>query len=186
MALIIFTMAFNAGLIPSYLNVQSLGLINNPLVLIIPNCFHAFNCVVMISFLRELPYELVEAAIVDGASEPRILIDVILPLSKPVLASIALFTAVEVWNSFFSAQIYIRDREWWPIALVLKEILATATTDVLEGTMDPVALMEAEQVIQSKTIQYASVLISSLPIMCIYPFLQKYFAKGVMVGSVKG
>lgn len=186
MALIIFNMVFNAGMIPNYLNIKSLGLLDNIWVLILPGCFTAFHCVVMMSFLRELPYELIEAAMADGASEPFILTKVVLPLSKPVLASVALFLAVNTWNSYFSAQMYIRDRDLWPVALVLKEILATATTDVLEGGMDPVALMEAEQEIQSKTIQYATVIISTLPIMCVYPFLQKHFAKGVMVGSVKG
>lgn len=185
MALIIFNMVFNAGMIPNYLNIKSLHLLDNIWVLILPGCFTAFNCVVIMSFLRELPYELIEAAMVDGASEPFILTKVVLPLSKPVLASIALFLAVNTWNSYFSAQMYIRDRDLWPVALVLKEILATAS-NVMESTMDPVALMEAEQEIQTKTIQYATVVISTLPIMCVYPFLQKHFAKGVMVGSVKG
>ena len=186
MALIIFNMVFNAGMIPNYLNIQMLGLLDTLWVLILPGCFTAFNCVVMMSFLRELPYELIEAAMVDGGSEPYILSKVVLPLSKPVLASVALFLAVGSWNSYFSAQIYIRDSDLWPIALVLKEILASATTDILEGGMDPMALMEAEQQIQEKTIQYATVVVSTLPIMCVYPFLQKHFAKGVMVGSVKG
>ena len=186
MALIIFCMVFNAGMIPSYLNIKSLGLLDSLWVLILPGCFTAFNCVVMMSFLRELPYELIEAAMADGASEPYILTKIVLPLSKPVLASVALFLAVGSWNSYFAAQLYIRDSDLWPVALVLKEILASATTDILEGAMDPMALQEAEQEIRSKTIQYASVVISTLPIMCVYPFLQKHFAKGVMVGSVKG
>ena len=186
MSLLIFTMVFSAGMIPSYLNIQSLGLLNNLLVLILPGCFNAFNCIVMMSFLRELPYELVEAAMADGASEPYILTKIVLPLSKPVLASVSVFLAVGVWNSYFGAQLYIKDRDLWPLALVLKEILETASTSSLESGMDPLALEAAEDVIQSKTLQYAALVISTVPIMCVYPFLQKHFAKGVTVGGVKG
>ena len=184
--LLIFTMMFSAGMIPNYLNMQSLGLLNSLWVLILPGAFTAFNCVIMMSFLRELPYELVEAAMADGASEPYILTKIIVPLSKPVLASIALFLVVGSWNSYFGAQIYLRDRELWPVSLVLKDILQTSSTAILEGSMDPLALEAAQATIRSKTIQYASVVISTVPIMCVYPFLQKYFAKGVMVGGVKG
>lgn len=186
MSLLIFTMVFNAGMIPGYLNMQSLGLLNTLWVLILPGTFNTFNCVIMMSFFRELPYELVEAAMVDGGSEPYILSRIVVPLSKPVLASVTLFLAVGAWNSYFGAQIYIQNRELWPIALVLKEILTAASTAILEAGNDPVAMSLAGEKVESKIIQYASVIISTLPIMCIYPFLQKYFAKGVMVGSVKG
>ncbi len=184
--LMIFTMVFNAGMIPNYLNIKSLGLIDTLWALILPGAFTAFNCVIMMSFLRELPYELVEAAMVDGASEPFILARIVVPLSKPVLASVALFLAVGAWNSYFGAQIYIKNRDLWPISLVMKEILTTASTDLLEEGMDPLALEIAQARIKSTTIQYATVVISTVPIMCVYPFLQRYFAKGVMVGSVKG
>lgn len=186
MSVLIFTMVFSAGMIPNYLNMQDLGLLNSLWVLILPGTFNTFNCVIMMSFLRELPYELVEAAMVDGGSEPYILRKVVIPLSKPVLASVTLFLAVGAWNSYFGAQIYIQDRNLWPIALTLKEILMAASTAILEAESDPAALGAVGTEIESKTIQYASVIISTLPIMCIYPFLQKYFAKGVMVGSVKG
>ena len=186
MAILIFTMVFSAGMIPNYLNIQELKLLDSLWVLILPGTFNAFNCVIMMSFFRELPYELVEAAMVDGGSEPYIFSRLVLPLSKPVLASVTLFLAVGAWNAYFGAQIYIQDRELWPMALTLKEILVTASTALLEAESDPLALQQAQQEIQSKTIQYASVVISTLPIMCVYPFLQKYFAKGVMVGSVKG
>lgn len=186
MAILIFTMVFNAGMIPNYLNMQSLNLLDTLWVLILPGTFNTFNCVIMMSFFRELPYELVEAAMVDGGSEPYIFTRIVLPLSKPVIASVTLFLAVSAWNSYFGAQIYIRERELWPVALTLKEILVSASTQLLEGEADPAALEVALQSVQSKNIQYASVVISTLPIMCVYPFLQKYFAKGVMVGSVKG
>lgn len=186
MAILIFTMVFNAGMIPNYLNMQDMNLLNTLWVLILPGAFNTFNCVIMMSFLRELPYELVEAAMVDGGSEPYILRKIVVPLSKPVLASVTLFLAVGAWNSYFGAQIYIQNRELWPIALTLKEILMAASTAILEAGADPAALSAIGTEIESKTIQYASVIISTLPIMCVYPFLQKHFAKGVMVGSVKG
>ena len=186
MAIMVFTMVFNAGMIPNYLNMQDLKLLDTLWVLILPGTFNTFNCVIMMSFFRELPYELVEAAMVDGGSEPYILTKLVLPLSKPVLASVTLFLAVGAWNSYFGAQIYIQNRDLWPMALTLKEILVSASTQLLEAASDPAALENAQKEIQSKNIQYASVVISTLPIMCIYPFLQKYFAKGVMVGSVKG
>lgn len=186
MSILIFTMVFSAGMIPNYLNMQDLKLLNTLWVLILPGTFNTFNCVIMMSFLRELPYELVEAAMVDGGSEPYILSKIVVPLSKPVLASVTLFLAVGAWNSYFGAQIYIQDRNLWPIALTLKEILMAASTAILEAGADPAALGAVGTEIESKTIQYASVIISTLPIMCVYPFLQKHFAKGVMVGSVKG
>ena len=185
MTILIFTMIFHAGMVPGYINMKDLHLLNTLWVLILPGAFNTFNCVIMMSFFRELPYELVEAAMVDGGSEPYILTRLVLPLSKPVLASVTLFLAVGNWNSYFGAQIYIQNRDLWPLALTLKEILVSASTAILEAESDPGALSALGNEIQSKSIQYATVLISTLPIMCIYPFLQKYFAKGV-VGSVKG
>lgn len=183
MGIVIFTMVFNAGMIPNYLNMKELKLLDTYWALILPGSFSAYNCVIMINFFRQLPYELIEAAKIDGASEPHIFARIVLPLSKPVLASIALFLAVGMWNSYFGAQIYLRDRELWPMALMLKEILLQASTAVLDAGVDPEALGRA---VEPKTIQYACIIVSTVPIMCIYPFLQKYFAKGVMVGGVKG
>lgn len=183
MGIVIFTMVFNAGTIPNYLNIKELGLLDNLWALILPGAFTGFNCVVMINFFRQLPYELIESAGIDGASEPYIFTRIVLPLSKPVLASIALFLAVGAWNSYFGAQVYIRDRDLWPMALYLKELLTEATSAMLDAGADPGAI---GSVTNPKTIQYASIIISTVPIMCIYPFLQKYFAKGVMLGSVKG
>lgn len=183
MGIVIFTMVFNAGMIPGYLNIKELGLLDSLWAVILPGCFSAYNCIVMINFFRQLPYDLVESATIDGASEPYIFTRIILPLSKPVLASIALFLAVGAWNSYFSAQLYLRERELWPLALTLKELLTEATAAMLDAGSDPGALNGA---VQPKLVQYASIIISTVPIMCIYPFLQKYFAKGVMLGSVKG
>ena len=183
MGFIIFTMVFSAGMIPNYLNIKGLNMLDTFWAVILPSCFSAFNCIVMINFFRQLPYELVESATIDGASEPYILTRIIIPLSKPVIASISLFLAVSAWNSYFNAQVYLREAELWPMALTLKELLTQATTALMEAADDPGVM---DSLANPKTIQYASVIIATVPIMCVYPFLQKYFAKGVMVGSVKG
>ena len=185
MLMIIFIMVFSAGLVPSYLNMKELGLVNNLFAIIIPSCFTPFNCILMINFMKEIPGDLIDAAMVDGASEPYILFKIIVPLSRAVMASITLFLAVGYWNSYFSAQVYLRDRELWPLALVLKELLLEASTLMAEAGMDP-AVLDAFDNLQTVTIRYASIIVSVVPILCVYPFLQKYFAKGVMVGGVKG
>nr|WP_279611645.1 carbohydrate ABC transporter permease [Ruthenibacterium lactatiformans] len=186
MAIIIFTMVFNAGTIPGYLNMQELGLLNTYWAQIFPYAFSAFNCILMINSFRQIPYELIEAAQIDGASEPYIFFRIILPLSKPVLATIALFLAVGYWNNYFAAQLYCAlDRDVWPVAMVLKQIMSEASTAILEAAQDPAAAALASK-LGSKTIQYAAVVVTTVPIMCVYPFLQKYFAKGAMVGGVKG
>lgn len=187
MYLVIFCMIFSPGLVPTYLNIDGLGLNGTLWALILPGLFSPFNTIIMLNFFRGLPYELVEAAIIDGASEPRILGGIVVPLSKSVIASITLFVAVGSWNSYFSAQIYLAFKEeLWPMALFLKEMLNRAASSLLESGGDPAAIDAAQEIISSKTMQYASLVIATVPIMCIYPFLQKYFAKGVMVGSVKG
>lgn len=187
MGMILFTMVFHAGMIPNYLNMKNLGLLNTLWAVILPNTFSAFNCILMINFLRKTPQELIDAAQIDGASEPFILFKVVVPLSKAVISSITLFAAVGYWNSYFGAQIYIKDRELWPLALYLKELLLEASKALEEAANDPIAMELAnEQDIALITMQYASVVVSILPIICIYPFLQKHFAKGVMVGGVKG
>lgn len=186
MAIIIFTMVFNAGTIPGYLNMQELGLIGTRWAQIMPYAFSAFNCILMINSFREIPYEITEAAQIDGASEPYILFGIIVPLSKPVIATIALFLAVAYWNNYFAAQLYCAlNRDVWPLAMVLKQILSEASTAVLEAGNDPAAAEQLKN-ISGKAVQYAAVVVSMIPIMCVYPFLQKYFAKGVMVGGVKG
>ncbi len=179
--ILIFTMVFSAGMIPNYLNIKSLKMLNTHWPLILPG-ITAYNCIIMINFFRNLPYELVESAFIDGASEPYILTRVVLPLSMPVIASISLFLAVGTWNSYFNAQIYLKDRELWPMALYLRDMLTQLSSALEDAANDPGA---AEQ-INPKVVQYATIIISTLPIMSIYPFLQKHFAKGVMVGSIKG
>ena len=180
-SVLIFTMVFSAGMIPGYLNIKSMKMLNTHWPLILPG-ITAYNCIIMINFFRNLPYELVESAFIDGASEPYILTRVVLPLSMPVIASISLFLAVGSWNSYFNAQIYLKDRELWPMALYLRDMLTQLSTALEDAANDPGAVDQ----INPKVVQYATIIISTLPIMSIYPFLQKHFAKGVMVGSIKG
>lgn len=186
MSVVIFTMVFNAGTIPSYLNMQELGLINTYWAMIFPYAFSAFNCVLMINAFRGIPYELTEAAQLDGASDFYILTRIILPLAKPVIATVTLFLIVGYWNNYFAAQLYCAlNRDVWPVAMTLKQILTEASTAILESENDPAGAALAES-LSTITIQYASVVIATLPVILIYPFLQKYFAKGAMVGGVKG
>ncbi len=183
-AIIIITMVFNGGIIPKFLVMKSIGLYNNLLSLIIPSALSAFNIILMINFFQAMPESLLEAARIDGANEPRILAQIVVPLSKPILATIALFAAVGYWNNYFSAVMYIRKQELWPVQLVLREIVLANNTAALDAGNN---LAEAGgQAVYTKSLQYASLIVVMLPIMCVYPFLQRYFAKGVMLGAVKG
>ena len=142
--------------------------------------------IIYIAGIQSISADLMEAAQIDGASEPYIFFRIILPLSKPVLATIALFLAVGYWNNYFAAQLYCAlDRDVWPVAMVLKQIMSEASTAILEAAQDPAAAALASK-LGSKTIQYAAVVVTTVPIMCVYPFLQKYYIKGIVVGSVKG
>ena len=184
--ILIFTMVFSAGMIPGYLNMQELKLTSTIWSMIIPGAFSTFNCILMMNSFRELPVELIEAAEMDGASEPYILFRVVVPLSKAVIATIALFLMVGYWNSYMGAQIYCAlNRDVWPLAMILKQTLTEAATAVMNAKDDPAAKEMADK-LQGKAIQYAAVVVSTVPIMCVYPFLQKYFAKGALVGGVKG
>ena len=175
----IFSLMFSGGLIPNYYLVRSLGLIDSLWAVILPGAFSAYNMILMKNFLEALPDSLMEAASIDGASEPCILFKIALPLCKPILATLCLFIAVQYWNSYFTAMLYIRDRTKWTLQLVLREIVLA---NVQNGNNDPAQ----ENYIVSISIKYASLLVVMLPIMLVYPFLQKYFVKGVMIGAVKG
>ena len=180
MNLIIFTMFFNGGLIPNYFLIRSLGLLNSLWALILPSLLTAYYIILMKSFFESIPVSLEEAAKIDGASDIFILFRIIVPLSTPILATLSLFIAVGQWNSFFNAVIYIRDSSKWTLQLLLREIIMTAN---IYTTFDS---LEQEKHIMPETIKYAAVLVVMVPIMCIYPLLQKYFVKGIMVGAVKG
>lgn len=173
----VFTMYFGGGLIPYYLVIKSLNLYNNLNVLIIPQFLSIFNMLIMRSFFLKFPKEIEESARIDGASNFRIFVQIVLPLSKAVLATIALFIAVGQWNNWYSAMLYIADADKRPLAYALQIIIEKS-----KGSNSTIG--NQVQVI-GKSIQYAGIVVSVLPIMLIYPFLQKYFIKGITMGSVK-
>ena len=178
------TMYIGGGLIPMYFLVKGLGLLDNPLSQIIGVGVSYYNLVITKRYFdSSISQELYDAAYVDGATEWRILIRIVLPLSAPIMATIGLFRAVALWNSYFAGIVYIRDRELWPVQLVLREIILAANTSMLEAGGN---LAELDTNIPTISLQYASLLVVLIPIMCVYPFLQRYFAKGVMLGAVKG
>ncbi len=181
LALVLFTLLFTAGIIPNYLLVKQLGLINSYPSLILPGAISAFNLVVIRQFFMNLPPELLESARIDGANDLWILLRIILPLSKPVLAVIALFYGVAHWNDFFAATLYLNDSTKWPIQLVLRQYVLQGS--VLAGSVTPDPSQPAPP---AQTIQMAVVVIATVPILVVYPFLQRYFTKGVLSGAIKG
>jgi putative aldouronate transport system permease protein len=180
----VFTMYFSGGIIPTYLVVRQLGLINRFWVMILPTAISTYNLIVMRTYFQaSIPRELLESGFIDGAGNFRLLLAIVLPLSAPIIAVISLFYAVDHWNAFFNALIYLRDAKLYPLQLVLREILL-ASSVVEDVGMDNLGLKE--QLLISEGIKYAIILVSTLPVMCIYPFIQKYFVKGIMIGAIKG
>lgn len=178
MMVIMFTMFFSGGMIPFYMNLKELHLTNSLLGLVIPFMISTYNMIILRTAFSSVPDSLVEAAQMDGASHLMILIRVVLPLSKATLAVLVLYYGVEKWNAWFWASCIIRDRSLLPLQVILREILLSSTQSMQMGTSGD---MEAIGI----TIRYATIIVATLPILCIYPFIQKYFAKGVMVGAVK-
>ncbi|MEU8701370.1 carbohydrate ABC transporter permease [Streptomyces sp. NPDC048680] len=174
----LFTMLFNAGIIPNFLLVKGLGLYDTYAALVMPTLVSAFNLVVLRSFFMNLPDELYDAAKVDGAGDFRILLRIVLPLSKAVLAVISLFYAVTYWNAFFNSLLYLNDSDKWPLPMVLR-------TYVLQGQSLNSA-SAGEVLAPQQAVQMAVLVIAVVPILCVYPFLQRYFTKGVLTGAVKG
>ncbi len=182
MFMIVFTMFFSGGLIPFFLLVgNTLNLMDNPLALVIPVAISTYNLIIMRTAFEAIPYELEEAARMDGANDWQILWQIYLPLCKPVLAVMVLFYGVAHWNSFFNAMVFIRSREWYPLQLVLREILITNSTETM---LTGVSSVDAVPI--GETLKYATIVVATLPILCAYPFLQRYFTKGVMIGAIKG
>ncbi|CAH1192220.1 hypothetical protein PAECIP111891_00240 [Paenibacillus allorhizoplanae] len=178
MLMIIITMFFNAGIIPTYMVVQQLGLLDTVWALVIPNAIWTMELIILKSFYENMSSQIREAALIDGASDYRILFSIVIPLSKPALASIGLFYFMGHWNSFFIPMIYLSDKEMYPLQVVLRDMLIyNAENDA--GLVDRAAL--APQAMKNATI-----VLSMIPVLLIYPFAQKYFAKGVMLGSEKG
>ncbi|MFJ1713235.1 MULTISPECIES: carbohydrate ABC transporter permease [unclassified Streptomyces] len=174
----LFTMLFNAGIIPNFLLVKGLGLYDTYAALVMPTLVSAFNLVVLRSFFMSLPEELYDAAKVDGAGDFRVLVRIVLPLSKAVLAVISLFYAVTYWNAFFNSLLYLNDSDKWPLPMVLR-------TYVLQG-QSLNAASAGEVLAPQQAVQMAVLVIAVVPILCVYPFLQRYFTKGVLTGAVKG
>jgi putative aldouronate transport system permease protein len=180
MKLIIFTMLYNGGLIPNFLLIRGIGLYNSLWSLVLTSLFSGFNLILMKSFMEEIPDSLVESAKIEGAGDLTVLIRIIIPLCVPIISTLCLFVAVGQWNSFYSAVVYIRDQSKWTLQLMLREIIAkTALTSNFDSA-------ETENIIMPETIKYASLIVVMLPVLCIYPFIQRYFVKGVMIGAVKG
>ncbi|WP_240418081.1 carbohydrate ABC transporter permease [Paenibacillus periandrae] len=182
MFFVTLTMFFSGGLIPSYLIVKNLGMVDTMWALIIPGAIATYNLIVMRTYFQtSIPWELQEAAHIDGCSNWRLLTHVILPLSKPILAVMVLFYAVGHWNSYFNALIYIRTKELYPLQLVLREILMVSQADAVDSNVG----LESK-VLLAESIKYVVIIISSLPVLIMYPFVQRHFVKGVMIGSLKG
>jgi len=178
LSLIVFTMVFSGGMIPTFLMVKDLGLLNTYWALILPMAINPFSLIIIKNFFQQLPAELEESAKIDGANELQTLWSVILPLSKPVLATFALFYAVGIWNDFMSPLLYLNDNSMWTLQMFLRQVTVATDLSILEA--DPSQLPPAQG------IKFAVIVVATLPILLFYPFLQKHFAKGMLIGSVKG
>ena len=180
MIAIMFTMFFSGGMIPFYLNLKDLHLTNTLWGLIIPFMINTYNMVIMRTSFASIPDSLIEAAQIDGASHWKILFSIVLPLSKAIIAVMILYYGVSTWNSWFWASAILRERQMYPLQVILREILLqNDVTSMSSGA----AATDAESIAMS--IKYATIMVATVPILCIYPFLQKYFTKGTMVGAVK-
>ncbi|MDU4695879.1 MULTISPECIES: carbohydrate ABC transporter permease [Paenibacillus] len=181
MFLIVFTMFFGGGLIPMYLVVKGVGLLDSLWSTIIPFAISTFNLIIMRTSFMGIPDSLEESAKIDGANHFTILFRIIIPLSMPVIAVMILYYAVDKWNGWFYASVFIKSRELFPLQLVLREILISNSTDSMS-----IGASAGDRFQIGETIKYATIIVATFPIMCVYPFLQRYFVKGVMVGSLKG
>lgn len=178
-AFTIFTMFFNGGIIPNYLLVKVLGMRNTMWAVIIPGAISTYNLIIMMSFFQSLPVELEEAASVDGMNTYQILLKIILPLSKPIMATMALFYAVAAWNNWFGPFLYFDDKALFPVTLFLRNIVVGVQQSAGTSSSDDLSQIAA-------TVKSATIILAVLPILCVYPFIQKYFVTGVLLGSVKG
>ena len=178
-----FTMLFSGGLVPTYLQLRSLGIVNTRWSLLLPGAISVYNMVVTRTFIQNIPGELSEAAEIDGCSHFKYFFLILLPLSKAILAVISLYYAVGHWNSYFNALIYISDRNLYPLQIFLRDVLVLNSVDA-SSILDP----EEAQALEGMRdlLKFSMIVVSTVPILCIYPAIQKYFAKGVMVGSLKG
>ncbi|MEQ9809314.1 carbohydrate ABC transporter permease [Streptococcus jiangjianxini] len=180
---LIFTMFFGGGLVPTYLLVKNLGMLNSMWAIVLPGAVNVWNIILARTYFQSLPDELVEAAVIDGANEFQVFLKVILPLAKPIMFVLFLYAFVGQWNSYFDAMIYIKDPDKAPLQLVLRNILIQNEVNAnMIGAQ--AAINELKRI--AEIVKYATIVISSLPLIVLYPFFQKYFDKGIMAGSLKG
>ncbi|WP_214627389.1 carbohydrate ABC transporter permease [Paenibacillus agaridevorans] len=184
MIFVVFTMLFSGGIIPNFYLMRSLGLVDTLAALVLPMLFSGFSLILMKTFMENIPEELEEAAKIDGASDPYLLFRIVVPLSKPIIATLCLFSAVAYWNNYFNAVLYIRSADNWPLMLFLKEMISNVTSNKLNNNGNLAELGQLQ--VTPETLQYATIMIVMIPILSVYPFVQKYFVKGIMLGSVKG
>jgi putative aldouronate transport system permease protein len=177
---IVFTMFFSGGLIPTYLNMKNLGLLDTRWAMILPSAISTWNLLVMRTSFAGIPAALEESARIDGANDFRILFQIFIPVSLPIMAVMTLFYGVGHWNAYMDALIYLRDKDLYPLQLVLQGILITNSTDSMMSTV-----ADVDKGLIQETIKYATIIVATVPILMLYPFLQRYFVKGVMLGSIK-
>lgn len=183
--LLLITMFFGGGMIPSYLNIRNLHMINTIWAMILPGAISAWNVIMFVNFFKGIPDSLRESATIDGAGHVRILFSIVIPLSKALLATIALFTIVGFWNDYFSAMLYLDSTSKMPIQIFLRKILVNM--ELNEGMAKDTDMSRLMDMINAnpRTVKAATTIVTILPILCVYPFLQKYFTKGMMLGAVK-
>ncbi len=185
MGLFVFTMYFGGGLIPTYLTMRDYRLLDSVWVLLLPGAVNVYNMIIMRTyFSTQIPRELKEASQLDGCGELRYLWQIVLPLSVPILMVVGLYYAVGIWNSYFDAMIYMTTRSKMPLSVFLRDILILNDSSDMTAAMDPDALVSLQE--RQNVMKYALIMVSSVPMFLLYPFVQRYFIKGVMIGSVKG
>ena len=180
----IITMFFSGGLIPYFLLIKNLGMLDSFWVYIVPSLFSFYNAIIFMTFFRNIPQEMEESAKIDGANDFKIFLQIVLPVSGPVIATIALFNGVSQWNDYFTGVIYITNEQWLiPVQTFLYKIISESSSTRIVANM-PASVRNS--MVTSTTVKYATMVVTTFPIVCVYPFLQKYFVQGIMVGSVKG
>ena len=182
LTMILFTMLFSGGLVPTYMMVKGLGLINSIWVLVLPTAISTYYLIIMKNYFLNLPAGLLEAARLDGANEWKILWNVAIPISKPFIATFALFYSVERWNEWYNALLYINEKNLAPLQIYLREILVSLNTQLSTQAQQ---MISSTQKVSTTAVQMATIIITAVPILCVYPFLQKYFVNGIMVGGLK-
>lgn len=185
MIMCMITMYFSGGLIPTYLVVKDLGLLNTMWSIVLPGAMSVYNMIVMRTYFdTQIPLELLESAQLDGCGNLNFLRRIVLPLSVPILAVVGLFYAVGHWNSYFNAMIYLTKRDQYPLQVILRDILIMNTVDPSESSIDLSLIQSMEE--RQNVMKYSLIIVSSLPVLILYPFIQKYFVKGIMIGAIKG